>query len=93
MMLNQAEPAIIAHSNFFLITIKKRKVKDQHQIDDIISIIFNYVVNLERIFLNENIIYIVYKCMNIALRNIHFCLKEDLKVCEIVIVCKEIDDH
>lgn len=43
MMLDQARPAIIAHSNFFLITIKKRKVKDQHQINDIILITFSYV--------------------------------------------------
>ena len=91
MMLNQAKPAIIAHKNFFLVAIKERKVKNWHQIDDIISITFSYVVNLERTFLNENTIYIVYECMNITLRNIHFCLKEDLEVCEIVAVCKKVD--
>ncbi len=92
MMLNQAEPAIIAYKDFFLVTIKEKKAKDQHQIDDIISITFSYVVNLKRTFLNENTIYIVYKCMNITLRNILFCLKEDLEMCKIVAVCKEIDD-
>lgn len=91
-MLNQAEPTIIAHKNFFLITIKERKAEDQHQIDDFILIIFNYVVNLKRTFLNESIIYIVYECMNITLRNIHFCLKEDLETYKIAAVCKEIDD-
>jgi hypothetical protein len=50
MMLDQAEPAIIAHKDFFLVAIKERKVKDRHQIDDIISITFSYVVNLERTF-------------------------------------------
>jgi hypothetical protein len=92
MMLNQAGPAIIAYKNFFLVTIKERKVKDQYQINDIILITFNYVVNLERIFLDDNIIYMIYKCMNITLRNIHYCLKEDLEVCKIAAVCKEIND-
>lgn len=92
MMLNQAESAMIAYKNFLLIAIKERKVKNCYQIDDIILIIFNYVVNLKRTFLHDSSIYIVYKCMNIALRNICFCFKEDLEACEIVAVCKEIDD-
>jgi len=91
MMLDQAGPAIIAHKDFSLVAIKERKVEDRHQIDDIISITSSYVVNLERTFLDEGTIYIVYECMDIALRNIRSCPKGDLEACEIAAVCKEVD--
>ena len=93
MMLDQAGPATIAHSNFSLVAIKERKAEDWHQIDDIISITSSYVVNLERTFLDEGTIYMVYECMDIALRNIRSCPKGDLEACEIAAVCKEVDDH
>ncbi len=93
MMLDQAGPAIIAHSNFSLVAIKERKAEDRHQIDDTISITSSYVVNLERTFLDEGTIYIVYECMDSALRNIRSCPKGDLEACEIAAVCKEVDGH
>jgi len=92
MMLDQAGPAIIAHKNFSLVAIKERKAENRHEIDDIISITSSYVVNLERTFLDDGTIYMVYKCMDIALRNIRFCPKGDLEACEIAAVCKEVDD-
>jgi len=93
MMLDQAGPATIAHSNFSLVAIKERKAEDRHQIDDIVSITSSYVVNLERTFLDEGTIYLVYECMDIALRNIRSCPKGDLEACEIAAICKEVDGH
>lgn len=93
MMLDQAGPAIIAHSKFSLVAIKERPAGDRDQIDDIISITSSYLVNLERIFLDESTIYLVYECMDVALRNICSCPKGDLEACEIAAVCKEVDRH
>jgi len=93
MRLDQEESAIIAHSVFTLMTIKKRKAKDENQADHIIFIQFSYVVNLKRAFFNSDTIYLIYECMNITLKNIHLCFKEDLTACEIAAVCKEVSFH
>lgn len=93
MRLDQGGPAIIAHSAFALVAIKERKAKDEKQADRIISIQSSYVVNLERAFFDSGTIYLVYECMDIALRNIRSCPKGDLTACEIAAVCKEVSFH
>ena len=93
MQLDQGGPTIITHSAFALVMIKEKKAKDENQIDCIISIQSSYVVNLKRAFFNSDTIYLVYECMNIALRNIPSCPKEDLTACKIAAVCKEVSFH
>jgi len=93
MRLDQEELTIIAYSAFALMMIKKRKAKDENQADHIIFIQFSYVVNLKRAFFDSHTIYLIYKYMNITLRNIHLCFKEDLTACKIAAVCKEVSFH
>ena len=93
MRLDQGGPAIIAHSDFALVAIKERKGKDEDQADRIMSITSSYVVNLKRAFFDNGTIYLVYECMDIALRNIRSCPKGDLTACEIAAVCKEVSFH
>lgn len=90
-MLDQEGPAIIAHTGFSLVAIKERKAENRDQINDIILICSNYIVNLKRVFLNNSTIYLVYECMDIALRNIRSCPKGSLTACEIAAVCKEVN--
>lgn len=90
MMLEQAGPVTIAHSKFSLVAIKERKIERNNQIDDIIPITNSYIVNLNQAFLHDSSVYLVYKCMDIALRNIRSCPIGDLNTCEIAAVCKEV---
>jgi len=90
MMLKQAGPVTIAHSKFSSVVIKERKIEHDNQINDIILITNSYIVNLNQALLHDSFIYLVYKCMNITLRNIRLCPKGDLNTCKIAAVCKEV---
>jgi len=90
MMLKQAGSVTTAHSKFSSVVIKERKIKHDNQIDDIILIINSYIVNLNQALLHDGFIYLIYKCMNIVLRNICSCPKGDLNTCKIAAVCKEV---
>ena len=90
MMLEQAGPVTIAHSKFSSVAIKESNFERDNQIDDIILITNSYIVNLNQALLHDGSVYLVYECMDIALRNIRSCPKGDLNTCEIAAVCKEV---
>ena len=91
MKLKQTEPSTIFHDReHFLVAIKKKKYNDESTLKELRLISIHNVVNLVKIFHNEEIIYMIYECMKVSLRSLSFTLKRKLKHFKIAAICKEI---
>jgi len=91
MKLKQAEPSKISHDHeHFLVAVKKKKYNDESTLDRLRSISNHNVVDLVKIFHNDEIIYMIYECMKVSLRSLSSTSKEKLKHFEIAAMCKEI---
>jgi len=91
MKLKQTESSTISHDReHFLVAVKKKKYNDESTLDRLRSTSNHNVVDLVKIFHDERIIYMIYECMKVSLRNLSSTSKKKLKHFEIAAMCKEI---